>query len=282
MLTAVFGAGRDSLKGQRLLAILEQRVRDGGDGIRHTRRKGKTRLLRWAGLWMPVPRQGRGKDPSTALPCPRAILVMLVAPASGLLMICRIGRLGRISPWWSMPRSTHARLETAGWTHAHAATSHSDPRRAAAAQLHAPSGQAQMHTRLPSRSARVRRAGAEPSTTRSPAASAATRRPSTCSRATDTSTCIACCTGLASSRSCIRTHRPVAEGSTAWSSSSSAYPRTARQKPTSTVSGCAASASWTSCARVRSAAAPCCRATIEIAQASATCRGCADRRLVAR
>ena len=34
MLTAVFGAGRISLKGQRLLAILEQRVRDDGDRIR--------------------------------------------------------------------------------------------------------------------------------------------------------------------------------------------------------------------------------------------------------
>ena len=53
-----------------------------------------TRLPRLAGLWMRVPRSGRGKDPSTSLPCPRATMVMLVAPASGLLMTDRIGRLG--------------------------------------------------------------------------------------------------------------------------------------------------------------------------------------------
>ena len=42
-------------------------------------------------------------------------------------MTYRIGRLGRISTCWSMPRSTHARLEIAGWTRAHAAASLSDP-----------------------------------------------------------------------------------------------------------------------------------------------------------
>lgn len=95
----------------------------------------------------------------------------------------------------------------------------------------------------------------------------------TCSRATDTSTCIACRRGLAWSRSCIQTVDPWPSGSIALSSASSAYPRTARQKPTSTVSGCAAMASWTSCARARSATAPCRRATAETARASSTCSG---------
>ncbi len=51
-----------------------------------------------------------------------------------------------------------------------------------------------------------------------------------------------------------------------------ASPRTARQKPTSTASGCAAIVSWTSWAPVRSATAPCSRAIAETARASAMCR----------
>jgi hypothetical protein len=65
-----------------------------------------------------------------------------------------------------------------------------------------PSGQAAIHTRLPARSARIHdRGAAESSTTRPPAARAAARRSSACSRATDTSMCIACRSGLASSSS---------------------------------------------------------------------------------
>ena len=53
------------------------------------------------------------------------------------------------------------------------------------------------------------------------------------SRATVTSTCMACRSGPASSRSCIQTVEPWPRGSTALSSAIGRYPRTARQKPTS-------------------------------------------------
>ena len=109
---------------------------------------------------------------------------------------------------------------------------------------------------------------------RPPAASAAARRASTCSRATDTSTCIACRSGLAGSRSCIQTVDPWPSGSTALSSASSAYPRTARQKPTSTVVGLRRDGELdllrTRRGRRRLRAA---RATAETARASSTCRG---------
>ena len=58
-----------------------------------------------------------------------------------------------------------------------------------------PSGHTEMQTRLPARSASVQ-CSCDSSTTRPPAASAASSRASTCSRATDTSMCIACRSGL--------------------------------------------------------------------------------------
>ncbi len=87
-------------------------------------------------------------------------------------------------------------------------------------------------TRLPARSA------SDPAAARlrtrrrcgRPRPSAAARRASTCSRATDTSTCMACRSGLAASRSCIQTVDPCPSGSTALSSDTGAYPSTARQK----------------------------------------------------
>jgi hypothetical protein len=78
--------------------------------------------------------------------------------------------------------------------------------------------------------------------------------------------------GRPDASSCIQTVEPWPSGSMALSSSSSVYPRTARQKPTSTASGFAAIASCTSCAPVRSATAPCARAIAETARASAMCR----------
>jgi hypothetical protein len=83
----------------------------------------------------------------------------------------------------------------------------------------APSGQAAMQTLLPARSARIQAAGApDASTIRPPAPSAAARRASTCSWATDTSTCMACRSGLAVSSSCIQTVDPLPRGSTPLSS----------------------------------------------------------------
>jgi hypothetical protein len=122
-------------------------------------------------------------------------------------------------------------------------------------------------------SARIQPAGAlESSTIRPPAASAAATLSSTYSRATDTSTCIACRSGFAGSSSCIQTVDPWPSGSTALSSAPWRTPRAARQKQTSTVSGCPAIASRTSCARAWLTTAPCARATAETARASWTCR----------
>ena len=70
-----------------------------------------------------------------------------------------------------------------------------------------------------------------------------------CSRATETSMCIACASGLVSSSCCIQTVDPRPRPSTALSCAAPAYPRTARQKARSTSAGRAAMASCTSCVR---------------------------------
>ena len=114
--------------------------------------------------------------------------------------------------------------------------------------------------------------GLESSTMRPPAASAAARRCSTCSRATDTSTCIACRSGLAGSSSCIQTVDPWPSGSTALSSASRRSRGPPARSRRRSRRAAPRSASWTSCDRRRSATAPCSRATAETARASSTCR----------
>ncbi len=101
-----------------------------------------------------------------------------------------------------------------------------------------------MHTLLPDRSERIHVPGAfESSTTRPPAATAAAIRAPASSRATETSTCIACRSDLSGSRSCSYTVEPWPRGSRQLSSWRLAYPRTARQNPRSIASGLAAIAS---------------------------------------
>src|SRR6185369_12177114 len=98
--------------------------------------------------------------------------------------------------------------------------------RAEGLEFQAPSGQPTTQTLLPARSARTHHPVALESTTiRPPAATADATRCSACSRATETSTCMACRKGLAGSSSCIHTVDPCPRGSTALSSASSAYPR---------------------------------------------------------